>query len=238
MRIITWNCNMAFRKKADFILAHKPDILVIPECEHPDKLKFNNNTPIPADLIWHGTNRNKGLGVFSYGNYRFKLLDIHNPHIKTILPIAVTGEKKDFILVAIWAYNRMDKQYNYIGQVWKAIHHYENILKGKNILLAGDFNSNVFWDKLHRKSNHSMVVEKLFKLKISSVYHKHLKLAQGSEQHPTYYLYRHKDKPYHIDYCFASASMAKRLRSVEIGDFKSWIKYSDHVPVIVTFDNF
>ncbi len=37
MKIITWNCNMAFRKKTDFILAHKPDILLVPECEHPGK---------------------------------------------------------------------------------------------------------------------------------------------------------------------------------------------------------
>jgi exodeoxyribonuclease III len=31
---------MAFRKKADFILTYKPDILIVPECEHPDKLLF------------------------------------------------------------------------------------------------------------------------------------------------------------------------------------------------------
>jgi exonuclease III len=28
-----------------------------------------------------------------------------------------------------------------------------------------------------------------------------------------------------------------KLSSVEIGDFDTWIKHSDHVPVIVTFDN-
>ena len=42
MRIITWNCNMAFRKKASCILPLDPDLLVIPECECPDKLKFRN----------------------------------------------------------------------------------------------------------------------------------------------------------------------------------------------------
>ena len=41
---------MAFRKKADFILTHKPDILIVPECEHPDKLKFNKETPLPSDV--------------------------------------------------------------------------------------------------------------------------------------------------------------------------------------------
>jgi len=48
-------------------------------------------------------------------------------------------------------------------------------------------------------------------------------------------MYRHKDKGYHIDYCFASEDFAERLKSVEIGKYGFWKKYSDHVPVIVTF---
>jgi hypothetical protein len=38
---------MAFRKKADFILTYNPDILIVPECENPDKLLFSINTPKP-----------------------------------------------------------------------------------------------------------------------------------------------------------------------------------------------
>jgi len=69
MKIITWNCNMAFRKKAGLILTHKPDIVIIPECEHPDKLKFTTGTPEPTDTLWFGTNLNKGLGIFSYSKF-------------------------------------------------------------------------------------------------------------------------------------------------------------------------
>jgi exodeoxyribonuclease III len=54
MKIITWNCNMAFRKKADLLLKYQPDILIIPECEHPDKLLFEANTPKPNDTLWFG----------------------------------------------------------------------------------------------------------------------------------------------------------------------------------------
>ena len=213
---------MAQRKKAGFILTHKPDILIVPECEHPDKLKFNADTPIPTHVLWYGTNQNKGLGVFSYSKLKFRLLDIHNPDLKTILPIAVTGRSFDFILFAIWAYNPQDREYNYIAQVWKAIHHYERILKGKNIILAGDFNSNVIWDKLRRKSNHSMVVEKLTNLNIFSTYHTHFNLAQGVEEHPTYFMYRHQNKSYHIDYCFASGNFIDKLENVEIGTYEQW----------------
>jgi exodeoxyribonuclease-3 len=50
-------------------------------------------------------------------------------------------------------------------------------------------------------------------------------------------MYRHKDKLYHIDYCFVSADLEERIQSVEIGDYDFWTKYSDHVPLIVTFGN-
>lgn len=54
MKLITWNCQGAFRKKAAQVLLHSPDILVVPECEHPDKLVFNSTTPQPNDLLWVG----------------------------------------------------------------------------------------------------------------------------------------------------------------------------------------
>jgi exodeoxyribonuclease III len=226
---------MAYRKKAGFILKHQPDIVIVPECEHPDKLKFNKDTPAPKSILWYGTNQNKGIGIFSYSNYKLKLLKVHNPDIKFILPVAVTNGAFNFTLFAIWAYNPLDKDYNYIGQVWKAINHYQRLLKSKNVILAGDFNSNVFWDKLKRKTNHSMVVEQLAALNIFSTYHSHLNIAQGAEAHPTFFLYRHLNKPYHLDYCFASANLLKKIETVEIGTHEDWAKHSDHSPLIVSF---
>ncbi len=227
---------MAFRKKANAILKYKPDILIIPECEHPDKLKFDSDIPKPNDSLWYGENQNKGLGIFSYTDFHFQLLDIYNPEIKMIIPISVSNEKSSFILFAIWANNPKDPDGQYIEQVWKAIHYYENHLNNKNTILIGDFNSNAIWDKPHRPSNHSNVVKYLEKKEIYSCYHLFLKQAQGKEEHPTLYMYRHKDKPYHIDYCFVSAELSKKIKSVEIGDFDYWINYSDHVPLIVIFD--
>lgn len=48
MKIITWNCQGAFRNKADAIFVHKPDILVIQECEYVDKLVLTNNSLNPT----------------------------------------------------------------------------------------------------------------------------------------------------------------------------------------------
>ena len=228
---------MAFRKKAEFILIHKPDILIVPECEHPDKLLFSIDTPKPTDALWFGKNQHKGLAIFSYCDFRFKVLDEHNEEFKMIIPIAVTGGQFDFTLFAIWANNPADKDGHYITQVWKAITHYDKLLSGARTILAGDFNSNTIWDyKKHRLSNHSSVVKQLEDKGIFSTYHSHYKQKQGREEHPTLFMYRHKNKPYHIDYCFASKDLLDKVSSVEVGVFDDWIKHSDHTPLIINFD--
>lgn len=216
-------------------MPHKPDLLVIPECEHPDKLVFDKSIPSPASALWFGGNKNKGLGIFSYNGYKLKTLADYTDQYKIIAPIAVKSSVLNFTLFAVWANNPGDPDGQYVTQVWKAINYYKKLLVKRKVLLAGDFNSNTIWDKPRRAGNHSTVVNILQQKGISSVYHHHFSQIQGQEQHPTYYLYRHSNKPYHIDYCFASKQMLAQLKSVTIGEFEYWKNYSDHVPLITTF---
>ena len=236
MKLITWNCNMAFRKKAEIILTLEPDIIIVPECEHPDKLIFNAGTKLPDDIIWFGDNLNKGLGVFSYNNYKFKLLKKHNTSFKNILPIQVTKGNIKFILFAIWANNPADKDGTYVTQVWKAINYYEKLIKRKNTILIGDFNSNAIWDRPRRTGNHTDVVNLLATKKIYSTYHTFHNQLHGKEIHPTQFMYRHQDKPYHLDYCFASSDLIKKMTQANIGKYEDWRSYSDHKPLIVEFN--
>lgn len=235
MKIITWNCNMAFRKKAAVILQHQPDILVVQECEHPDKLSFTNGVPQPTDMLWFGENKNKGLGIFSYSAFRLQPHKLYNPALKIIAPVKVTDGASSFILYAVWANNPGDKDGQYVTQVWKALAHYKRIIRKQQTILTGDFNSNTIWDKPKREGNHSTVVKQLEAKGICSVYHHHFNQQQGKEAHPTFYLYKNKQKPYHLDYCFASKDFIKNLQAVEIGEHASWAAYSDHVPLIATF---
>jgi len=237
MKIITWNCNMAFRKKADLILSYQPDILIIPECEHPDKLIFRNDTAKPTDSLWFGKNLNKGIGIFSYTGFRFKVLKNYNEDLQLVIPILVSSKEFQFKLFAIWANNPKDKGFEYVGQVWKALNFYSGLLKNKKTMLVGDFNSNTIWDKPKREGNHSTVVELLAKNGIHSTYHKFYNQTQGKEKHNTLFMYRHKDKPYHLDYCFASDDYIKKLINVEVGRHAKWCKHSDHTPLIVTFND-
>ena len=75
MKIIQWNCNMAFRKKNEKVISLKPDILIVCECENKEKLKFGDLTPTPYDFFWYGDNEHKGIGVFSYTDYKFELIE-------------------------------------------------------------------------------------------------------------------------------------------------------------------
>jgi len=94
----------------------------------------------------------------------------------------------------------------------------------------------ILWDKPHRVHNHSTVVELLKKRKIHSAYHQFFNQVQGKEKHNTLYMYRHRNKPYHIDYCFVSSDFSAKIKEVEVGTYEDWKDFSDHTPLMVSFD--
>ena len=50
MRLIAWNCNMAFHRKVEPLLALRPDIAVISECAEPGRLSRLSATDFIAGL--------------------------------------------------------------------------------------------------------------------------------------------------------------------------------------------
>lgn len=236
MRLISWNCQGAFRKKAGYILRQKPDILIVQECECTEKLLFESTAQKPTDSHWYGSNLHKGVGIFSYSGFRFELLNIFNPRFRYILPLRVTGNGQTFTILAIWAMDdKENRRASYVGQIWQAIHFYAELLDDTAILI-GDFNSNTIWDRKDRDWNHSDLVFALAGKNIHSIYHTHLRQEQGKEADPTFFLQRNKKKPYHLDYCFSSKNLCDKVQQVSIGSFRSWIKHSDHLPLIIDFN--
>src|SRR5260370_4816186 len=61
MRLATWNCAMALKKKHQKLLTLGADIMVIQECSRSD-IEQLRRTP-EWSSIWFGKNKNKGLGV-------------------------------------------------------------------------------------------------------------------------------------------------------------------------------
>lgn len=234
MRIITWNCNMAFRKKSEFILSKNPDILVIQESENPEKKLFENSNIKPFSSFWYGTNQNKGIGIFTFSNYEIEILKIHNTEFRFIIPLSISNGENNYIILAVWA-QRPKNHDCYTEQIWNAIHYYSELLNTENLIIIGDFNSNSIWDKPKRIYNHTNLVNKLIEYNVSSSYHYFFNEIQGKETKPTLFMHRKKDKPYHIDYCFISENLKKNLLNVEVGDYEYWTKLSDHKPIIVDF---
>jgi len=236
MKIVSWNCNMAFRKKAAKVLEFRPDLAIIPECESPTKLTFSDVSVEPKNKIWIGENHSKGIGIFSYSDLKITVHEFYDPKFRYVVPLRVRG-KENFNLIAVWAMN--NKEYppqRYIGQVWLALQKYENLLSD-SVLIVGDFNWNTIWDgSRNLAGNLTLIVEFLKSKGISSLYHQFFSEDFGKETQPTFYMQRKIQQPYHIDYCFGSSDFADRLHLFEIGKHETWHQWSDHAPIICSFN--
>jgi rhamnogalacturonan endolyase len=64
---------------------------------------------------------------------------------------------------------------------------------------------------------YQLVNNKLTDKNIHNICHIQLEQEQGKEIHPTFFLQRKREKPYYIDYCFASATQYDKVKNLEIG---------------------
>jgi endonuclease/exonuclease/phosphatase family metal-dependent hydrolase len=103
-------------------------------------------------------------------------------------------------------------------------------------VVAGDFNSNKVFDTARIQHTHSGVVSRLESLGVFSAYHAHHREDQGRESRPTFYMYRHADKPYHLDYVFLPNAWRSAVREVVVGAHARWEQHSDHMPLTIDID--
>ena len=232
MRIISWNCNMAFRNKYELIFDLNPDIIFLQECEHKEILEKEINPNLYHQILWYGDNKHKGVAIINRTDFNISKKKNHNPNFKYIIPYTIHTDPETNLYL-VWAMQHPGSSTkSYIGQVWQAINNYE-LKAAQTNLLIGDFNSNKLWDKSRQIGNHSAVVEYLKEKKIVSLYHVQNHLEHGNEPDPTLYMYRHIDKPYHMDYCFLSESLRTDSTRIKIGKAEKWLPFSDHMPLII-----
>lgn len=231
MRIVTWNCNGAFRKKFEYISDFNADIYIIQECENPTESKDLKYKEWARNYIWIGENKNKGLAVFAQPEVKLEKLEwtnqFNNHTVKHFLPCKIN---ESFNLLAVWTHRNNSPNFGYIGQLWKYLQINKHELNTS--IIAGDFNSNTIWDEWDRWWNHSDVVNELKEIGIESFYHKFTKEIQGKETNPTLYFQKNIVKPYHIDYIFGSQKFIDKIVNIEIGQFDKWITISDHMPIV------
>ncbi|WP_375585250.1 endonuclease/exonuclease/phosphatase family protein [Cyclobacterium xiamenense] len=234
MKLVTWNCNGALRKKFHEISTLDADIYLIQECEDPLRSNDKSYRKWSENHLWAGENKNKGIGIFASHSYTLEPLnwsDQYEDHsVKHFLPCLVN---KEIQLLAVWTHHNNSPTFGYIGQFWK----YLQINKDnfENIIIAGDFNSNVIWDKWDRWWNHSDCSNQLEAIGVVSAYHQLTKEPPGHEKKPTFFLQRNTDKPYHIDYFYLSKSFLTNKSKILVGEQSQWLYFSDHLPVTLEF---
>lgn len=227
MKIVSWNANCKFREKYTDVAKLGADIYVIQECENPETSKNTEYREFVKNGFWIGDIPFKGLMVFSQ-NPEIKLV-LHNwrtQGYRFFLPIEVNDQ---FTLVGSWACDP------YIEEFTDFIHAAKKNIDKRTIII-GDLNSNVIFDKNHFKSGktHSKIIKELREIGLEDIYHNKSGDEQGKEKVPTFYLYRHLDKPYHIDHCFATPDLIKKMM---IHARWQWLSLSDHLPIEIELSN-
>lgn len=228
MKIVTWNCNGAFRNKIEPILQFDADIYIIQECEHTEQAKKIYRQYF-SNFVWKGNNKNKGIGIFTKDALSLEVLDWQDNKLELFLHIQVN---QSFTLLAVWAKHANSPTFAYIGQIWKYLQLHQLKMQNIPLIIGGDFNSNSQWDVWDRWWNHSDVIRIFNDLKIKSLYHHISNEKQGQESQATFFLQRNLAKAYHIDYMFASEQFWKiDQASMQVGDQTPWLSLSDHLPL-------
>lgn len=244
MKIVTWNCNGALRKKIEPLESLNADIYVIQECEDPaQSTKQYKNWA--GEYLWEGENKNKGVGIFSKkhlleksnwsGNYDLFInksttptLSWNSKQLQTFLPCTINN---DLQLLAVWTKKNSSPNFGYIGQLWLYLQIFRKNLSHKKQIICGDLNSNTIWDEWDRWWSHSNVVDELRSIGIESLYHYQYVEKQGEEKRPTFFHQKKQEKTYHIDYVFLQESLMKKA-NLEIMKPDIWLQYSDHMPLV------
>lgn len=249
MKIVSWNCNGALRKKLDVLDELDADLYVIQECENP-KESTKKYQSWAGDYLWIGKNKNKGIGIFPKKQNNVKLLNWNGSYdikglkskntslswttqdLELFLPFEFNSQ---FNMLAVWTKKANSETFGYIGQFWKYLQIHRDELSKPNTIICGDFNSNAIWDRTDRWWNHSDVIQELSEIDLHSVYHFLNNEKQGKESIATFYMRRKEEQPYHIDYFFSHSNIIKNIE-LNIGVMKKWLELSDHMPLILSFN--
>jgi len=227
MKIVSWNCNGAFRKKYKELFRAYPDadVFIVQECEDPN---FYNNAEYKAifQMGFHAGTADffmKGIGVFSLKNLwlRRTKCKYSNPLMMMgYAPFEVANRVK---ILAVWPHGK------YVEEMIDFIALNDDMI-ANDLLIIGDMNSNSVFNRQHPKGKtHDAMVEMLRQKGLADAYNYTTGEQEGKETIPTFYLQRHLNKPYHLDRAFAAPQHIKSFNIAADHDY--WLTLSDHIPI-------
>lgn len=235
MRIIVWNVSKAAHLDLPLLRELAPDLAVVPECAKDLRRDLAND----ETMAWCGRSESSGLAALGFGAYSVKRYGSRPIVDEWVMPVAVTGPMS-FNLLAVWAdmsrtkMRRHEQTPDPFGPLRLALRANKQFLRKGPTVVAGDFNNHPQWDKPLQRWNHSYAIADLESLELRSAYHAHHRCKPGAEEHPTFYMYKDRERPYHIDWCFVPNDWL--INSVAVGDYETYCRKggpSDHAPLIV-----
>lgn len=234
MRLLTWNCNGALRRKFFALDVFQADVLCLQECEDPGQsLDADYRAWAGSAYRWTpGAHPAKGLGVFWRGPGALRRRPAAGRIGEYFLPVTLPAPgPRPIPLCAVWAHQTPVEHRAYIGQLHAYFTPPPRWLSDPLCLLAGDFNSNATFDRPGSARGHQALVARLARRGLRSAYHEAEGLAHGQERHPTFFLHRNAARPFHIDYVFIGPGWA--VADYALGHAKHWRALSDHLPFCV-----
>ena len=224
LRITTWNCARKSREKIlPAVAALDADFAFLQEIARPA-------TASPNEL-WIGTNPKQGVSVISHSGARIRLAKEYDEKLRYALPVEVDGDRP-LQLLAIWA---MKEPEHYVPNLVAILEHYRAFIQRGPTIVAGDFNANPAFDKVHPRFLFNTITDKFEKLGLLSAYHSKVGEAHGHESKSTLYHLHKQERPFHIDYLFYPKSWRAALSEVAVGSYEAYKGLSDHRPLSAMF---
>ncbi|WP_283679242.1 endonuclease/exonuclease/phosphatase family protein [Lentilactobacillus sp. Marseille-Q4993] len=219
MKVISWNCNGGFTHKYSDLIKYDADLYLVQEVEYTKKWVKLPGFPVDNFIYTEKANDvyedKKGVLAFSFQKEKIHV-DSHFEDLDMRYYQYVRF--KGFRVLNIWTHSK------YIEDLYSLTKlNQKELFRDDNLLMMGDFNSNAIWDGKHTFRSQTDFNNLAESYGYRSAYHESNHEKFGEETEDTFRLYRHKDKPFYIDYAFA-----KKSRIVEAKVIHNLDELSDH----------
>lgn len=229
VRLVSWNCNGGFHHKDDDLFRLDPDIAVVSEASEKSVADLKD-----CSSVWIG-GRAKGLAVIARNGWTVADTGIRLGETY-FLPVTLSRGAHSMKLLATWVVARGSA--GYVQPTLAAMEQLRDFISGDDVIVTGDLNQNVLFDKKRsERRRFQTVLDEFGRHGVTSLWHTLNSQAHGREEVPTYFHHFVRERPFHIDYAFAAGPMMRRVTDMAIGRYEDWVRnrLSDHVPLVIDF---
>jgi len=247
-KIATWNMgHWMYKEKAQAAWAYideiiRPDISLVQEAAPlSDEGRFvgsNNKSPVSLSCdntyLWRaiGGKRKWGSGIFTRG------LPLREVPFNNCYPGCVVAAEvmlpDDSSLTVVSLHGLIDAEGYSITVLHRMLSDLTLLLDGKmgkrQIIIGGDFNADVQFDKRQPGESHRIFFERLKNFGLFDC------LARFHESPVQTLRHAKSQVPWQNDYIFASEGLSEHLVSCDVNDSEEVHELSDHNPVVAVFN--